>query len=134
MSEQILTTLITAGQAVTLALIGLIGIRLGKVKSDVGKVKADAAAARTNSAAAREQVENNHDTNLREESDSRHAETQGWINDVRDLLAREIRNFRTEVAKDIGGIRQELRDDRRDNNETTRALEGRVTELERKEP
>lgn len=134
MTEQVLTTLITAGQAVTLGLIGLIGIRLGKVKNDVGKVKADAAAARTNSAAAREQVENNHDTNLREESDTRHEETKGWIDEVRDLFTREIRTLRTDVSRDIGGIRQELRDDRRANNESVHALEGRVTAIERKEP
>lgn len=134
MTEQILTTLITAGQAVTLGLIGLIGIRLGKVKTDVARVKTDAAAARSNSAAAREQVENSHETNMREENDSRHAETEGWIDALRRTVTGEIRNMRSEVGKDIGGIRQELRDDRKANNEAIRALDGRVTIVEREKP
>lgn len=121
-----MTALITAFQAITLGLIGLIDIRLGRVKTEVGQVKADAAA-------AREQVENNHDTNLREENDVRHEETRGWIDSVRRLITSEIRTLRTDVGKDIGGIRQELRDDRRDNNASLRALDGRVTAIEQKD-
>lgn len=121
-----MTTLITAFQAITLGLIGLIGIRLGRVKTEVGQVKADAAA-------AREQVENNHDTNLREENDVRHEETRGWIDSVRRLITSEIRTLRTDVGKDIGGIRQELRDDRRNHNESLRALDGRITTIEQKD-
>ena len=44
------------------------------------------------------EVKNDHSTNLRVENDSRHAETLKLL---------------SEVKKDIGGIRQELRDDRR---------------------
>lgn len=44
------------------------------------------------------EVKNDHSTNLRVENDSRHAETLKLFADVR---------------RDIGGIRQELRDDRR---------------------
>lgn len=44
------------------------------------------------------EVKNDHSTNLRAENDSRHAETLKLFADVR---------------RDIGGIRQELRDDRR---------------------
>lgn len=44
------------------------------------------------------EVKNDHDTNLRVENDSRHEETLKLFSDVR---------------RDIGGIRQELRDDRR---------------------
>lgn len=125
MTDTVLTTLITAGQAITLALIGLVGIRLGKVKRDVASSKRDAAAARW-------QVENTHDTNMREENDSRHAETKSWIDALRKHVSGELRTFRVEVGKDFGGIRQELRDDRRANNEAIRALDGRVTNIERK--
>lgn len=131
MSETLLVTLITAGQAITLALIGLIGIRLGKVKTDVGRVQTDvgrvqkdAAAARTNSAAAREQVENNHDTNLREENDSRHAETKRWFDELRETVTDQ---FRT-VTRDIGGIREEIRDDRRANRDRFTNIENRFKE------
>lgn len=44
------------------------------------------------------EVKNDHSTNLRVENDSRHAETLKLLSEVR---------------RDIGGIRQELRDDRR---------------------
>ncbi|MGW8350826.1 hypothetical protein ACWGKB_20765 [Bacillus velezensis] len=113
--------LVIAGQAITLALLGLLGSRLGKVKKDA--------------AAAREQVENNHRhpdgtvINLREENDSRHAETKGWIDELRGLLTGEIRTLR----RDVGGIRQELRDDRRANHESIHALDQRVTKIERTE-
>ena len=140
MSESIITTLIGAGQAITLGLLGLLGVWLGKVKSNVGavqtdvaRVKADAAAARTNSAAARSQVENDHNTNMRVENDSRHAETKGWIDDLRSTVTGEIRTLRDSVGRDIGGIRQELRDDRRANHDALSALDGRVTTIERKE-
>lgn len=142
-SETMLTTLIGAGQAITLGLIGLIGVRLGKVKTDVTKVKRDAAEARTNSAAAREQVENEHRNpdgtviNMRHENDARHVETKGWIDALRSTVTGEIRTLRAEVGKDIGGIRQELRDDRRAGNEShqltaeqLQQLHGRVSKLE----
>ena len=118
-----MTTLITAGQAITLALIGLIGIRLGRVKNEVGQVKADAAAARKNSAAAREQVENDHDTNLREENDSRHKETKGWIDGIRRDMARQF----STVGRDIGGLREELRIDRQANAQRFNNIEDRMT-------
>lgn len=110
MSEGVLVTIITAGQAIILGLIGLVGIRLGKVKRDVS--------------AARWQVENTHDTNLREENDSRHAETKRWIDDLTDNFTDQIKT----LAKDLGGMRAEIRSDR----ETHRALADRVTHLERK--
>lgn len=59
----------------------------------------------------RDQVENHHNTNLREELDSRHAETAKWFRDVR---------------RDLGGIREELRGMR----ETDRAQERRIQRLE----
>lgn len=120
--------LVIAGQAITLALLGLLG-------SWVGKVKKDAAEARTNSAAARVQVENDHDTNLREENDSRHAETKRWMEDLRRTVTGQFKS----VQRDIGGIRQELRDDRRANHDNHQAtteqiqdLADRMTNLEHK--
>ncbi|WDH80214.1 hypothetical protein PTQ19_07220 [Microbacterium esteraromaticum] len=110
MTEGVLVTIITAGQAIILALIGLLGVRLGKVKRDVS--------------AARWQVENTHDTNMREENDSRHAETKRWIDDLSDNFTDQIKT----LAKDLGGMRAEIRGDR----ETHRALADRVTHLERK--
>ena len=138
-----MVTLITAGQAITLALIGLIGIWLGRVRKDVGRVKTDAEAARVNaaaananSAAARVQVENDHSTNMRVENDSRHAETKGWIDGLRDDVTAEFRAVRS----DIGAIRQEMLTDRqahqqtqRVNNDTHESIVDRLTNLEQKE-
>lgn len=45
------------------------------------------------------QVQNDHQTNLREELDTRHAETRSWWRETR---------------RDIGGIREEIRGLRRD--------------------
>ena len=143
MTEQVMVTLITAGQAITLALIGLIGIWLGRVRKDVGRVKTDAEAARVNaaaananSAAARVQVENDHSTNLRVENDSRHAETKGWFDGLRDDVTAEFRAVRS----DIGAIRQEMLTDRqahqqtqRVNNDTHESIVDRLTNLEQKE-
>lgn len=133
MTEQVMVTLITAGQAITLALIGLIGIWLGRVRKDVGRVKTDAEAARVNaaaanvnSAAARVQVENDHSTNMRVENDSRHAETKGWIDDLRAAFVRELRAVRQEMLVD----RQAANETQRSNNDTHRALAERVTTLE----
>ncbi|QMU97857.1 hypothetical protein FVO59_12045 [Microbacterium esteraromaticum] len=140
MSEGVLITIITAGQAIVLALLGIVATRLGKVRTtvgavqtDVARVKADASAARTNSAAARVQVENDHSTNMREENDERHRETKRWIDDLRATFTGEIRVLRKEVGADIGGIRQELRDDRRANRDAISDLSGRITSIEQKE-
>jgi len=59
----------------------------------------------------REQVENDHDTNLRVELDERHKETRGWFSGL---------------ARDIGGIREELRGIR----SSQQALDRRVQRLE----
>lgn len=119
MAPEVLVALITAGQAITLAFIGVLTSRLGKVKTAVGEVKADAAA-------AREQVENNHDTNLREENDSRHAETKGWIDDLRSAFTGQ---FAT-ITRDIGGLREEIRIDRHTNGQRFNNIEDRM----KKEP
>lgn len=49
---------------------------------------------RQHAKAAREQVENNHSTNLREESDERHTENQTLLK---------------QLALDVGGMRQDMR-------------------------
>lgn len=117
MSEGVVVALIAAGQAVTLGLIGLLSARLGQVKKD-------AAAARTNSAAARVQVENDHSTNMREENDSRHRETKGWIDELRRAVTGQ---FAT-VTRDIGGLREEIRIDRHTNAQRFNNLEDRIKE------
>lgn len=119
MPEAVMVALIGAAQAITLALLGMVASRLGKVKNDVGRVKSDAAAARW-------QVENTHDTNLREENDSRHAETKRWIDGLQKSVTDQLRN----VGKDIGGIREEIRDDRRATRDRFADLERRIQQKE----
>lgn len=60
MSETIALALIAGGQAVLLALIGVLAKRLGTMKRDVTAVK--------------HEVKNDHKTNMREEQDARHGE------------------------------------------------------------
>lgn len=90
---------ITGVQAIMLAILGIIAKRVGKVRRDT--------------TATREQVVNHHDTNFRDENDSRHAETRGWFGELRS---------------DIGGIRSEIRGLRSDH----RALSRRVDRIQQK--
>ncbi|MFE7067480.1 hypothetical protein [Microbacterium sp. NPDC057658] len=86
MSDPVLIAIVGCVQAVTVALVGVIAVRIGKVRRDT--------------TVAREQLENDHTTNLREENDGRHAETAGWFRELR---------------RDIGGIREEIRGIRQDH-------------------
>lgn len=82
MSDPIAVALITATQAVVVALIGVLFTRLGKVRRDAEET--------------RNQIVNDHPAqpNFRDENDERHAETRSWWDEVR---------------RDLGGIREELR-------------------------
>lgn len=72
MTEGVIIALIGAGQAITLGILTAMGAMFAKLRKDTVATRTDAAAAKQDAAAARYQVENNHDTNLREENDSRH--------------------------------------------------------------
>lgn len=100
-----MVALIAFAQAVTLALIGIVAAR-------VGRVRRDATATRQDTAAVRDQIVNDHgDINFRDENDRRHGETRRWWHETR---------------RDIGGIREELRGMRH----TDRAQEARIRRLE----
>lgn len=120
----VVSTAITTLGVVIVAGFGYLGNRISKIKGDVGQVKKDAAAARY-------QVENDHidehghPINMRVENDSRHAETKKWFDGLSDQMQT--------ITRDVGGIRAEIRDDRRAHNDSLRALDGRVTNLEQKD-
>lgn len=99
MTEPVLIALIGCAQAVTVAFVGVLSVRIGKVRRDT--------------TATREQVVNDHTTNFREENDSRHNETRGWFRELR---------------RDVGGIRQDIRQLRDDDHE----LAVRITHIEQK--
>lgn len=86
-AESVQVALIYAVQGITVALVGVIAVRLGKVRRDASAV--------------RDQVVNDHfddDGNpiiMRDENDRRHNETKGWF---------------AELRRDIGGIRRDIRD------------------------
>lgn len=87
MTDPVLVSLIGFAQAVTVAFVGILAVRLGRVRRDT--------------TATREHVVNDHSTNFRDENDTRHRETLS--------LFREVR-------RDIGGLRGDmrgLRDDHR---------------------
>lgn len=99
MSDPVLIAIVGCIQAVTVAIVGVLAVRIGKVRRDT--------------TATREQVVNHHETNFREENDSRHAETRGWFRDLR---------------RDVGGIREDIRGLRADH----RALSRRVDTIQQK--
>lgn len=88
MTDAVLIALIGCAQAVTVAFVGVLTVRMGKVRRDT--------------TATREQVVNDHSTNFRDENDSRHAETRGWFRELR---------------RDVGGIRKDIRQLRDDDHE-----------------
>ena len=100
MSEAVLIALIGGVQAITLGVLGILAKRVGNVRRDT--------------AATRDQVVNHHDTNFREENDSRHDETRSWFRELR---------------RDLGGIREDIRGLRKDH----RALTARVDSIQRKD-
>lgn len=100
MSETFWTSVVVAVQAVTLALLGLQSKQLGNVKRDARATK--------------EQVVNDHSTNLREEQDRRHRETQralawigqrmGWLTDMaigNRSRIRDLENTRPPTRRSI---------------------------------
>lgn len=97
MSDAVLIAAVGCAQAVLVALVGVIAVRMGRVRRDTE--------------ATRDHVVNDHSTNMREENDSRHAET--------------LRYF-AEVRLDLGGIRDELRG----LASSDRALDRRVQRIE----
>lgn len=94
MSDAVLIAGITGIQAITIALLGILAKRVGNVRRDT--------------TATREQVVNHHETNFREENDSRHDETRGWFRDLR---------------RDVGGIREDIRGLRSDHRALTRRVD-----------
>lgn len=114
----VIVTSIGAIQAVTLALIGLVAARLGRVRKDTQ--------------ASRWQLENEHKRpdgtpiNVREELDERHGAV------IRGLqwLAAQYQ----QLTLDIGGLRGEvrsLRDEVQDNRDDIEALEDTVNPREK---
>lgn len=88
---EIATALIAAVAVVGAAVVGIWGKRL-----DTRIEKFDHVLERV-----RGQVENSHDTNLRDELDARHKETRRWFDGIRTDV--------NETRLDLGGIRSELR-------------------------
>jgi len=100
MTEGVLIALIGCVQVVTVTVLGILAKRMGNVRRDT--------------AATRDQVVNHHETNFREENDSRHDETRGWFRELR---------------RDVGGIREDIHGLRKDH----RALTARVDSIQRKD-
>jgi hypothetical protein len=112
---------IPSGWALLLsAILGSAGVITAAVmqvrtRSDVRKVGRDAAV-------VREQVQNSHDTNMREEGDSRHDEVLTEFSILREYIREELRDIRrnltrlsTDQSQDRADIRQ-LEKPRRNRN------------------
>lgn len=88
---EVLKAVVAGASAVCVALLGLMGTVLGLLLQT-----------RRHAKRADEQVSNNHDTNLREESDVRHAENLSSVNEVAkavDRLQAEFRGMRRDVGR-----------------------------------
>lgn len=94
----------SAADAVTAILVALIGIGVVGTRARVKRVQA--------------QVENDHSTNMREEADERHKENASAL----QWLVNTVKT----VVRDIGGLRQDIRDLRADITHER----GRIDDLE----
>jgi hypothetical protein len=101
---------VTALGAVFVALTGIVVELLRRQQKTIGAMKADAAA-------TRDQVQNSHGTNLRDDVDK-------VLGGVDDLLAGQRRHdeLLRAHARDIGGLRQEIRHERAERLDVERRL------------
>nr|WP_165964933.1 DUF2746 domain-containing protein [Mycobacterium eburneum] len=81
------------------------------------KTRSDVGAMREELGEVREQVKNSHETNLRDDLDSLRVEMRAGFD--------EMRTAHKETRRDIGGIREELRDERRERIEGDRRADER---------
>ena len=99
-------------------MLGIFGFWLQRVQKDTRATRVDSKQTRDN-------VVNDHTTNMRDENDSRHAETRRWFEEVSEKLAA--------VVRDVGGLRSDvggLRSDIRNLNRADQGLDRRITGLE----
>lgn len=113
MDAELIRTITLAVQAISLALIGYLSLRIRTVKRDVQTVK--------------HEVKNDHKTNLRDEQDNRHDENKkalawigrtlvdvqgdiGWLRDMAIGNRSRIRDLENTVPP--GSTRREYRDNR----------------------
>lgn len=119
-----------------LGALSIIVTALGRLLGAMARMKAELVAIRKDTAATREQTENAHASapypNLRDNLDANHAENLANHAEVMAFMGRlEARLARLEAEndrqeKDLGGVRAEVREDRREHNR----LAERVTHLE----
>lgn len=100
----VIVAVITLSQGIVLALVGVVTKRVGRMRRDTSAV--------------RDQVVNHHvDENgepilMRDENDTRHAETAGWFKELRrDVggLCEDVRGLRTDIRHERDRI-DELED------------------------
>lgn len=126
-----------------LGVLTLIVTALGRLLGAMARMKAELAAIRKDTAATREQTENAHASapypNLRDNIDANHAENlanyadlKAWMQKLQaqqETIAQAINQIQQDnhrQEKDLGGVRAEVREDRREHNR----LAERVTHLE----
>lgn len=117
MAEALGVAIVTAvvGPAVLLVLGALLNRKINHLSAATQAVKSD-------TKQTLNQVQNSHTTNLREEGDERHGELVA--------LVTTVLNVQKAQAADIGGIRSELRDLRKDDA----GQRDRLLDLEKTQP
>lgn len=126
-------TLIAQIGGIAVALIAAIG---GVAIAVLNRARQHAKVAAENSTVVKNEVKNDHTTNLRDESDERHAEILrelGRVIEIQKTHGRQIEGLNTSV----GGIRDELRGMREDDRQQREELDeerGRIRALEDTQP
>lgn len=104
MSDNLWTVIITSITGIIVAYIGAQQVSANRKIKEIG----------TRTERIRYQVENDHDTNFREEQDNRHEENTRLV---------------TELVKAVNGLRQDIRRDRRFFRKSLTAANNRIDEL-----
>jgi len=124
MSEAVRVAIVTAvvGPAVMLILGAWLNRKINHLSAATQEVRSD-------TKQTLNQVQNSHTTNLREEGDERHGELVALVTTVLNVQKTQAEVQKAQAA-DIGGIRSELRDLRKDDA----GQRDRLLDLERTQP
>lgn len=98
---EIIVAVISSVAVLGAAILALGGRYLGTMRAAVARLDKRVEKLDEKTERVRSQVENSHQTNLREELDERHTETRRWFDRASDAI--------DETRRDLGGIRSELR-------------------------
>lgn len=93
MTEGVIVAIVTTTGVISTGLLSLVAIMLNKTREHARSAAKTSASAATDSAITKEQVQNSHTTNLREESDTRHAALILALESIQGKQAEQARSI-----------------------------------------